>query len=52
MGEQIGLSHSFIGDLESGRTAPSVGNLLKIANFFGVTTDVLIRDELELDEGG
>ena len=42
-------SHSHIADMESGRSKPSVELLVKIADFFGVTTDQLLRDELEVD---
>lgn len=41
-------SHSHIADMESGRSKPSVDLLIKIADFFQVTTDQLLRDDLEL----
>lgn len=41
-------SHSHIADMESGRSYPSVELLLKLSDFFEVTTDQLLRDELEL----
>jgi transcriptional regulator with XRE-family HTH domain len=40
----------FISDLESGREKPNANLILKVAIFFGVTTDVLMRDELDLDD--
>ncbi len=51
VGDEIGLSRSYVNDLESGRRRPNAIHLLKIAKFFGVTTDVLMQDERELDEG-
>lgn len=45
-----GLSQSHISLLESGQKAPSVAVVLQIANFFGVTTDTLMRDEILLEE--
>jgi transcriptional regulator with XRE-family HTH domain len=42
-------SHSHIADMESGRNYPSVEVLVKLADFFLVTTDQLLRDELEVD---
>jgi transcriptional regulator with XRE-family HTH domain len=42
-------SHSHIADMEKGRSKPSVELLVKIADFFEVTTDQLLRDELEID---
>ncbi len=43
-------SHSHIADMEKGRSKPSVELLIKIADYFEVTTDQLLRDKLELDE--
>lgn len=42
-------SHSHIADMESGRNYPSVEVLVKVADFFHVTTDQLLRDGLEVD---
>ncbi|MBV7329234.1 helix-turn-helix domain-containing protein [Chloroflexi bacterium TSY] len=42
-------SHSHITDMENGRSLPSVELLVKLADFFQVTTDQLLRDELEID---
>jgi len=36
--------------LESGRAKPSLELALTIADFFGVSVDLLARDELELSE--
>ena len=42
-------SHSHIADMESGRNYPSVELLVKLADFFHITTDQFLRDELEID---
>jgi transcriptional regulator with XRE-family HTH domain len=44
LGTQAHISH-----LESGRKEPSIDLVLKIAAFFGVTTDYLLRDSIPLD---
>ena len=45
------LSYSYLAQIEIGNKTPSAGVILKIADFFGVTTDELMRDELALDIG-
>ena len=47
----LGLAtHSHLDRIEKGESKPSADLILKIANFFKVTTDQLMKDELELDE--
>jgi transcriptional regulator with XRE-family HTH domain len=41
-------THSYISEIESGRKTPTVGFVLKVADLFHVTTDQLLRDELEI----
>ena len=43
-------SAGHISDMENGRSKPSVELLLRMADLFGVTTDQLLRDELDVDE--
>ncbi|NJM08618.1 helix-turn-helix transcriptional regulator [Candidatus Gracilibacteria bacterium] len=43
-------SHSFIGDLESGRKYPSLDLAVTLADYFGVTVDQFARDELSVEE--
>jgi len=43
-------SHTFIDALEKGRRKPSAELAVQISLLFGVTTDQLLRDDLELDE--
>jgi transcriptional regulator with XRE-family HTH domain len=45
----LGTSNSFITQVEKGKATPSTYLVLKIADLFGVTTDQLMRDELEVD---
>lgn len=42
-------SHSYISEIEAGRKIPTVVFVLKTARLFDVTTDELIKDELELN---
>ena len=43
-------SHSYLSEIESGRKAPTISVALMAARYFQVSTDVLLKDELELDE--
>jgi len=43
-------SSGYITELEKGQKAPSIPLLLKISRFFNISTDKLLKDELELDE--
>jgi transcriptional regulator with XRE-family HTH domain len=51
LGELLEIDHSFISQLEMGKRIPNAAMILKIADTFGVTADLLMRDEIELDEG-
>jgi transcriptional regulator with XRE-family HTH domain len=47
---ELGASaHSFIYKLETGVKRPNAEHLLKLSRLFGVSIDVLLKDELELD---
>ncbi len=43
-------SHSLVTSIERREKKPSAELVVKIADLFDVTTDQLLRDELELDE--
>ena len=43
LGECCGLSKNAIGHYERGTREPNASTILKIANFFGVTADELLR---------
>jgi transcriptional regulator with XRE-family HTH domain len=51
LGDMLGVYHNHVSQLEFGKRTPNAAMILKIADLFGVTTDVLMRDELELDLG-
>ena len=42
-------SHSYLSAIEAGKTKPSVEFVVRIADFFEVDVNLLVRDELELD---
>jgi transcriptional regulator with XRE-family HTH domain len=42
-------SHSHIVEIERGKNKPSVELVIKAAELFDVSTDCLLRDNLELD---
>ncbi len=42
-------SQAYISDLEAARKIPSLDLVVRIADFFSVTTDYLLRDELPVD---
>ena len=42
-------THSTIAEVEKGQKLPSLETVLGIARLFNVTTDQLLKDELELD---
>jgi transcriptional regulator with XRE-family HTH domain len=48
LAELLGTSNSFITQVEKGKATPSTYLVLKLADLFGVTTDQLMRDELEV----
>ncbi len=49
LGDMLGVSDSYISQMETGNKVPNVAMLLKICDLFGISCDKLIRDELELD---
>lgn len=47
---KLGLSaHGYISELENGKKIPTVEFTLKVARLFSVTTDELLKDEIELE---
>lgn len=46
----LGLSaHGYISELEGGKKQPTIGLIVRVAELFGVTTDELLKDELEIE---
>jgi transcriptional regulator with XRE-family HTH domain len=41
-------SHGYISELERGKKQPTVEFVLKIARYFNISTDQLLKDELNL----
>ncbi len=49
LAQLMGLtSHGYISELESGKKLPTVEFVLRLARLFDVTTDELLKDEIEL----
>ena len=48
LAEKLQVSRQSVSKWESGKNAPDLTTLLKIADVFGLTTDELLRDELPL----
>ena len=47
----LGLTaHGYISEMEAGKKRPTTEFVLKVARFFGVTTDQLLKDELDIEE--
>ncbi len=46
----IGVNHTYINRVEKGERKPNAEFLLKISEAFGVSTDVLMKDTLDLPE--
>ncbi len=50
LSDMLQVGHSYIAKMERGEKTPNVEMVLKISKIFEVTTDVLIKDELELED--
>ena len=50
LGEVLDVHNTYISQLEKGRRIPNADMILKIADYFELTTDQLMRDELEVGE--
>ena len=46
------IGYGYIHAIETGKKKPTAELVLKAAQLFGVTTDQLLRDDLEIDTGG
>lgn len=42
-------AHSYVGDVENGKRRPTADFVLKVALLFSVSTDTLMRDDLDLE---
>lgn len=43
-------SHGYISELEAGKKIPTVAFVIGVAHLFDVTTDALLRDDLDLPD--
>ena len=50
LGEMLEVDHSHIARLEKQKKIPNVAMVLRISRIFDVSTDILIKDELELED--
>lgn len=51
LADALGLaSHGYLSELEHGKKIPTVEFVLKLSHFFNITTDELLKDELELSD--
>ena len=41
-------AHGYLSEIESGKKKPTADFVLKVARYFDVTTDELLKDELEV----
>ena len=49
LGESLGVSNAYIIQIENGQRRPSIDVVAAMSRYFGVSSDVLIKDELELE---
>ena len=50
LAEKMGVSRQAVSKWESAQTVPDLEKILQLGNLFGVTTDYLLKDELEEEE--
>jgi transcriptional regulator with XRE-family HTH domain len=48
LGIMLDVHNTYVSQLEGSKKTPNAAMILKIADIFGVTTDQLMRDELEV----
>jgi transcriptional regulator with XRE-family HTH domain len=50
LAKAIGMyTHSYLSELESGKKIPTASVILRVARVFDISTDILMKDELELN---
>ncbi len=50
VGEMLEVNNTFVSRMERGKVTPNAAMILKVSHLFEVTTDQLMKDDLELDE--
>ena len=48
LGEKIGVSRQAVSKWEMAQTVPDLNKIIAMAEVFGVSTDALLRDDLEI----
>jgi len=49
LANSLGLTaHGYISEIEAGKKKPTTDFVLKVARYFQVTTDQLLKDEIEI----
>ncbi len=49
LGKMLQVDHTYVSQLEKRKTKPNGIMILKVAEIFNVSTDMLMKDELDLD---
>ncbi len=49
LADKLDVHNTYVNKLETGKRSPSANIILKVIQFFDVSADQLIRDELDLD---
>ena len=53
LASRLGYStHGYLSEVESGKKMPTATLALKVSRLFNVTTDQLLKDDLEIEVGG
>ena len=50
LAEKLGVSRQSVSKWEGAQSTPDLARILKLAEIFSVSTDVLLKDELELEQ--
>ena len=50
LGNVLDVHNTYVSQMEKSKSTPNAAMILKIACYFDVSTDQLMKDELELDE--
>ena len=52
LAEKLGVSRQSISKWEGAQSIPDMNKIIMISDIFGVSTDFLLKDELEMDSTG
>ena len=50
LGNVLGVHNTYVSQMEKSKSTPNAAMILKIARYFDVSTDQLMKDELNLDD--